>query len=341
MPLTRRGSKRRSAETFRTFASRKSTATTDSQPLDDRPRPTRSNTGSCANSEININVTPSLPKEKVILAGSEQTLLPMVMFKLRDAQSSSPILADPYARQLLERCDVDMDASHFKFTTDQRYVTWIANRAKRLDQWCQEFLDAHSEPVTVVHLACGLDCRFFRVAKSPRVRWIDIDQPLVVDLRSRLIPQPEGDYKLRTLDVSAPGWYRDIPADRPTLIIAEGLTPYLEPKDGKAMIRDLAEYFGSSEHGGQLIFDSLGSLSVNLTTFIKALRSSGSAFKWGIDDPEDITALHPRLVMRDRIQWRDFMDSHPPFFGPYGTPMASILPSFEKNIQIWRFDFAG
>ncbi|KAK8113751.1 tetracenomycin polyketide synthesis O-methyltransferase tcmP [Apiospora kogelbergensis] len=313
--------------------------TTDSPSPDESAKSRPSIAGSGTTSEININITPSLPKEKVILVGSEQTLLPMVMFKLRDAQGPNPILADPYARQLLERCDVDMDASHFKFTTDQRYVTWIANRAKRLDQWCQDFLDAHSEPVTVVHLACGLDCRFFRVNKSSRVRWIDIDQPLVVDLRSRLIPQPEGDYTLRTLDVAAPGWYKDIPADRPTLIIAEGLTPYLEPKDGKAMMRDLVEYFGGNGLSGQLIFDSLGSLSVNLTTFIKALRTSGSAFKWGIDEPGEILSLHPHLTMRDRIQWREFMDSHPPFFGPYGTPMASILPSFEKNIQFWRFDF--
>ncbi|KAK7924205.1 hypothetical protein PG985_006259 [Apiospora marii] len=340
MPLTRRGSKRRSVDTFRTFASRISIGTTDSQSVDDGDRSRRSHAGSGTASEININIMPSLPKEKVILAGSEQTLLPMVMFKARDAQSPHPILADPYAKQLLERCDVNMDASHFKMTTDQRYVTWIANRAKQLDEWCQDFLDAHSEPVTVVHLACGLDCRFFRVAKSPRVRWIDIDQPLVVDLRSRLIPQPEGDYTLRTLDVAAPGWYRDIPADRPTLIIAEGLTPYLEAKDGKAMMRDLVDYFGGHGRSGQLLFDSLGSLSVNLTSFIKALRSSGSVFKWGIDEPEEITALHSRLVLRDRVQWRDFMDSHPPFFGPYGTTMASFLPSFEKNIQIWRFDFS-
>lgn len=336
MPLTRQSSKRPSVDTFRTMASRTSIGTTASQTTNEEAR-----RGSGAASSININVVRSLPKEKVILAGSEQTLLPMVMFKLRDAQSPSPILGDPYARQLLERCDVDMDASHFKFTTDQRYVTWIANRAKRLDQWCQEFLDAHPEPVTVVHLACGLDCRFFRVTKSSRVRWVDIDQPLVVDLRSRLIPQPEGDYTLRTLDVAASGWFRDLPADRPTLIVAEGLTPYLEPEDGKAMLRDLVEYFGGREgHGGQLLFDSLGSLSVNLTSFIKALRSSGSAFKWGIDEPDEITSLHPRLELRDRIQWREFMDSHPPFFGPYGTPMASILPSFEKNIQFWRFDFS-
>ena len=288
-----------------------------------------------------LNNVPSLPKEKVLLQGVEQTLLPMVMFKYRDAEKAQPILGDPYAKQLLERCDVDLEASHFKFTQDERYVTWIANRAKRLDQWCQEFLDAHrNEPTTVLHLGCGLDCRYFRVTKNRNVRWIDIDQAMVVDLRSRLIPAPEGDYRLRTLSVAEEGWYRDIPADRPTLVVAEGLFMYLEPDDGRRAIHDLVEYFGRGG-AGQLAFDTLGSVSVLLTSYIKALRTSRSVFRWGVDEPHEIEALHPRLHLRSRVLWRDFMDSHPPFFGHYGTTLASYMPSFSKNIQFWRFDFAA
>lgn len=292
-------------------------------------------------SSHSLNNVRSLPKEKVLLQGVEQTLLPMVMFKYRDAQNASPILGDPYARQLLERCDVDLEASHFKFTQDERYVTWIATRAKRLDQWCQEFLDTHgNEPTTVLHLGCGLDCRYFRVRKNRQVRWIDVDMPLVVDLRSRLIPAPEGDYRLRTLSVADEGWYRDIPADRPTLVIAEGLFMYLEPDVGRRAIRDLVEYFGGGGPG-QLAFDTLGSVSVLLTSYIKALRTSRSVFRWGVDEPHEIETLHPNLRLRDRVLWREFMDSHPPFFGHYGTTIASYMPSFSKNIQFWRFDFAA
>ncbi|KAI0006655.1 S-adenosyl-L-methionine-dependent methyltransferase [Xylariaceae sp. FL0662B] len=286
------------------------------------------------------------PKEKIRLQGVEQTLLPMVMFKIRDAESPHPILGDPYAKQLLDRCDVDLEASHFSATMDPRYVTWIANRAKRFDDWCQEFLDAHQEPVTVLHLGCGLDCRYFRVKRRPgaEVWWIDLDQPMVVDLRRRLIPGPvEGDYALRTLDVTREGWYRDVPSDRPTMIIAEGVMPYLEPEEGQKLIKDLVEYFGGSEQGGgcrcQLVFDTLGSLSVRLTKHIKALRSSRAMFKWGVDEPEQLLGIHPRLQLKDRILWREYMDGHPPFFGKYGTALAAVMPSFNKNIQFWRFDF--
>lgn len=293
-----------------------------------------------------ITMNGSTPKEKIQLKGVEQTLLPMVLFKVRDSQSSSPILGDPYAKQLLDRCDVDLGATHFSATVDDTYVTWIANRAKRFDQWTQEFLDSHQGPVTVLHLGCGLDCRYFRVERRPEaeVRWIDIDQLMVVDLRGRLIPGPvDGDYALRTLDVTKEGWFRDVPADRPTLIVAEGLMPYLEPEQGQKLIRDLVQYFGSGENGdghkGQLVFDTLGSLSVRLTGYIKALRTSRATFKWGVDEPEQIRELHPKLQLKDRVLWKEYMDGHPPFFGKYGTMAASVMPSFQKNIQFWRFDF--
>ncbi|KAM0809719.1 putative S-adenosyl-L-methionine-dependent methyltransferase [Seiridium cardinale] len=162
---------------------------------------------------------------------------------------------------------------------------------------------------------------------------------MVVDLRNRLIPGPvEGDYALRTLDVTNEGWFRNVPADRPTMIITEGLVPYLEPEQGQKLIHDLVDYFGgpSTETGrkSQLVFDTLGSLSVRLTGYIKAPRTSKAALRWGVDKPERIQELHPRLAFKDRVLWSEYMSSHPPLFGKYGTAAASAMPSSEKNIQL-------
>ncbi|KAK6064359.1 O-methyltransferase [Seiridium cupressi] len=209
------------------------------------------------------------------------------LVQARDSQNPTPILGDPYAKQLLDRCDVDLDATQFSFTTDDRYVTWIANRSKRFDQWCQDFLDPYQEPVTLLHLGCGLDCRYLRVKHRPEneVRWHDLDQLMVVDLWNRLIPGPvERDYALRTLDVTNNGWFRNVSAGRLTLIVAERLMPYLEPEQGQKLIHDLVDYFGapSTETGrkSQQDFDRLGSLSVWLTGYIKAPGTSKAAFKW-------------------------------------------------------------
>lgn len=66
---------------------------------------------------------------------------------------------------------------------DRRLISYICNRAKTLDKWCQRFIDtyAESEPVQVVHLGCGLDTRNLRVdwmGRGPEsVRWFDVDFP--------------------------------------------------------------------------------------------------------------------------------------------------------------------
>ncbi|KAH8649383.1 S-adenosyl-L-methionine-dependent methyltransferase [Xylariales sp. PMI_506] len=291
--------------------------------------------------------TASLPREKIRLQGVEQTMLATVFLKYRDAKNDQPILGDPYAAQLLERCDINMDDSHFKHLADERYVQFILSRTKRLDQWCQDFIDTYegrNEPVTILHLGCGLDCRHLRVRRGPNVRWIDLDRPLAVDLRNRLMAQSvnndnvngDSDYVLRTLTIgSDESWLRDIPADRPTLVIAEGLLYYLQPAQTERTIHDIVEYFGH----GELLFDSLGYWSVKLTSMAKFLKTSKTAFLWWVEEPEQIEALHPNLRVRERVKWKDFMESHPPFFGSHITPVMSLLPSFTNNIQFWRWEF--
>lgn len=73
--------------------------------------------------------------------------------------------------------------------------------------------------MTVLHLGCGLDCRNSRVRRREDVLWVDLDRPRVVNLRERVLEQTPGDYILQNLDVSQEGWWKNIPASRPTLIV--------------------------------------------------------------------------------------------------------------------------
>ncbi|ROV88907.1 hypothetical protein VSDG_08954 [Cytospora chrysosperma] len=275
------------------------------------------------------------PKEEIRLTGAEEMLLPVVFLKAEDAKSDEPILGDPYSQQLLDRCAIDYSRTHF--TRDYRYIKWVTTRAKQFDDWCQAFLNTHHGcPVTVLHIACGLDCRALRIDREPNVRWIDVDLPLAVDLRTRLIPQPQGDYTLRALDVTKEGWLSDMPADRPTLVIAEGLLMYLKPAEGEKLFKDVAGHF---DHG-EIFFDTVGSFTTKFTSVVKILRSSGSTFGWGIDNArKQIEPLHPKLSLKEQIVWGDFMKSHPPVFGEIGTSLACLFPRFKNNLQLLRFQF--
>ncbi|KAK7990919.1 hypothetical protein PG990_015199 [Apiospora arundinis] len=293
------------------------------------------------------------PKEKIRLKGVEETLFCTLLPKARDAESPNPVLGDPYASRLIESCDVDLSRSTFQAVDNTRAIRWVVNRSMTFDRWCRDFLQKHkTEPVTVLYLGCGLDCRVHRVMKHARddVRWIDLDRPLVVDLRRRLIPQsPPGDYHMRTLDVTTTGWLHDIPSDRPTLIMAEGLFMYLTPERVETIIRELVEYFGA--FGGEIFLDTVSRLYVKYTDHVELLKASGAKWRWGTDDAREVERFHPRLRLLEHVRSADYMGKKPfgqsqvPLFGEDAAGvlkmvLASMSSSNSAFGQNARFEFS-
>ena len=172
---------------------------------------------------------------------------------------------------------------------------------------------------------------------SPDVRWIDVDQPRVVEARARLIPHPQGDYTLRALQVTKRGWVKDLPNDRPTLVVADGLFPFLTATEGKKVIHDIVSYFSS----GEILTDHVSPMVARLSSSIKFLRTSGSKFQWGVGDPrKEIETVHPRLRLEGCLHWRDFMEEHPPIFGGAMTRVMGVfLPGWKSNLKLLRFEY--
>ncbi|KAK8022303.1 hypothetical protein PG993_013070 [Apiospora rasikravindrae] len=289
------------------------------------------------------------PKEKIRLKGVEETLFCTLLPKARDAERPNPVLGDPYASRLIESCDVDLTRSTFQAVDNDRAIRWVVNRSMTFDRWCRDFLQKHkSEPVTVLYLGCGLDCRVHRVKRGPDVRWIDLDRPMVVNLRQRLIPQaPEGDYHMRTLDITATGWMHDIPADRPTLIMAEGLFMYLTPALVETIIRELVEYFQE----GEIFLDTVSNLYVKYTDHVELLKASGAKWKWGTDDAREVERFHPRLRLLEHVRATEYMgkkafgQSQVPLFGEDAAGVLKmVLASFSSSNSAFgqnaRFKFA-
>lgn len=280
-------------------------------------------------------------QEKFALHEVEQTLLITLFWKSLDAQSRHPILGCRCAGEALARLE-DVGWLEGTYGTDPRWVSYVAGRAARIDAWTGEFLAAWpGRQVTVLHLACGLDSRDRRVRRDPElVRWVDVDRPLVSNLRERLMMaeepfdeeeegddvslRPVGDYSLRTLNVTEGRWWRDIPADRPTLVVAEGLFPYLTPSEAEGVIKGLTDYFGQ----GQLVFDTVGSLAVSHTKRANVLKPSGSKFKWGVDDARDVLAFHEKLKLRDEVRWFEFMGVKGEISRETAPPVSSFVACF-------------
>ncbi|KAI1334332.1 S-adenosyl-L-methionine-dependent methyltransferase [Xylariaceae sp. FL0016] len=211
------------------------------------------------------------------------------------------------------------------------------------DVWLQQFLEVHQAagtPVTVLCLGCGLDGRNLRVNTGKEVRWVDVDTAEVVELRRKLMPALYGDYMLLAAEMTDGKWIRDIPADRPTYIVAEELLMWLDPKEGKQLLRKLVHHLPE----GQLGTDMIGSVIKELSWLMPLMKGTKVKFKWAINDGRDIEALSRRLRIRDTVRWYEMLgaekvgEESPRFFGKW-TSVATHIPGFKSCAQVVLFDF--
>src|SRR3954454_4760192 len=221
------------------------------------------------------------------------TSLATLYLRAWESHAERSILGDHWAAEALDRIDYDF-AKFKKRLRPQSNQFLVALRAKQLDDWVAAFLARHPE-ATVLQLGCGLDSRMLRLDPPAAVRWFDLDVPQVIEVRRRLYPERDR-YQMTGASVTDPGWLRQVPADRPVLIIAEGLLPYFPETDVRRLLQRLTDHFSS----GELIFDGVAPW---LTRLAKAAR-------WGIRDGREIERWNPRLRCVEQL--------------PFTTPFAKI-----------------
>jgi O-methyltransferase involved in polyketide biosynthesis len=92
--------------------------------------------------------------------------------------------------------------------------------------------------------------------------------------------------------VTDPSWVDQVPADRPTMVVAEGLTMYLDPADGHELFRRVAEHFPS----GEVFFDGYSKFGVRTQESNAIVRRAKATLRWGIDDPRELKEAGLTLV---------------------------------------------
>ncbi len=217
----------------------------------------------------------------------QETSLITLYSKAQDSRAEDPILGDKFAGEAVRRIDYDFD----KIKVTKGVLVSHPVRAKHLDGWAREFLAANPA-ATVLHLGCGLDSRVFRIDPPATVRWYDIDYPDIIELRKSLYPERH-DYIMIGSSVTDLRWLDQIPANRPVLVLAEGLVMYLTEKDGIELFRRITEKFP----GGEFIFDAYSRLLVRLVSLSPGAKASGAYLSWGISDPRELEKLVPRLKL--------------------------------------------
>ncbi len=218
-------------------------------------------------------------KVSVDLSGPAQTMLTTLYCKALDADWDQPILGDGFAKAAVAR--IDYDWGELKVT--DRWTPLVTVRTAQFDIWAAQFLAAHSQ-ATVIHLGCGLDSRVFRLDPGPGVEWYDVDYPAVISLREKVFPSRPR-YHLVATAATDPSWLDQIPAGRPTLLLAEGISMYLTEDDGVALLQHVVDRFGS----GELQIDFYNWVIVRSQKTHRLQRQSGSTLHWAVNRPADVT----------------------------------------------------
>jgi O-methyltransferase involved in polyketide biosynthesis len=231
--------------------------------------------------------------EKIHFTKEKETMLMTLSGRAIQSQWKDPILRDPWAEEAMRHIDYDISKSYKGVGSWRMWskigCTIIATRAATFDLLTNRYLADHPD-ATVLQVGCGMDSRVFRVNPPSSVQWFDVDYPDVIDLRRQLLPERDA-YHLIGAPLSDLRWLDEVPRDRPGLLIAEGVLPYLNETEVKALLNAVVAHFPS----GQVIFD------IGNPWIVKRAGSNvggtGATYKWGLDDPQGIKRLEPKLEL--------------------------------------------
>jgi O-methyltransferase involved in polyketide biosynthesis len=181
----------------------------------------------------------------------EQTALLTEYARALDSRAPRPILGDSLADEVVGK--VDYDFAYLGVIPS--VVCLVALRAKMLDERIRAFTTAHSDAV-VVDLGAGLSSAVYRVDPPPTVNWYSVDLPAVIGLRDAVLPRRDRSHSV-AVSVAKPGWADAIPADRPTMVVADGLFAFLGEPVIVAVLRRITSHFDS----GVVAFNDYGTVS--------------------------------------------------------------------------------
>ncbi len=230
-----------------------------------------------------------------------KTLVIPLAARAHESGRPDALLRDPDAVELLARFDLDPATLPEQGAVEQ---ACILLRARHFDRAARDFLRRFPNGM-VVDLGCGLDTRFERL-DDRRLVWIGLDLPEVIELRHRLLPEKVG-CRLIPASILDSDWM-DIVRDyaRPVIFLAEGLLPYFERGQVKALFLALAGCFP----GAELVFDALSPFSVWAhQRMYRQLEKMDVHLGWGLGSTRELMSWDGRIRLID--EWHYFEDREP------------------------------
>jgi O-methyltransferase involved in polyketide biosynthesis len=209
---------------------------------------------------------------------AETLLIPLYM-RAMESQRPDALIKDEKAVALVTQSGLDF--SQVRQIRMPELLNVMRNLFTReFDRYARDFLARHPDAV-VVHIGCGLDSRFERVAAlNTRVEWYDLDLPEVIELRRKLIGNEAEHYHLLACSVLEDAWLDAVKghSPRPCLLLAETVFVYFTEAQVKSLVLTLRDHFP----GAELVFDGWRPFEVWLGNRYLAGSLFAGLMRWGL-----------------------------------------------------------
>jgi len=253
-----------------------------------------------------------------------------------DSRWPRPILGDALAAEVVAKIDYDFAGLGVQTSV----VCQSALRAKMLDDRVRDFTSQHPDAV-VVDLGAGLDTGIRRVKPPATVDWYSVDLPHVTALRDKLVPAAEHGHSLAA-SVADDQWADTIPADRPTMVIADGLFAFLSEPVVVGIFRHISDHFAS----GQLASNDYGRVCWFSRAAVKLAPQkmfNDIAIQWsytGFKDARLSETWNPRLSLVEEASpaHAQEVDLFPGWIRP-ATQSSGKVKASARKARILRYRF--
>ena len=238
---------------------------------------------------------------------AETLLIPLYMRAKESRRGKDAILCDKMAESLVNNIRYD----YSRFDGAKLSEVGCVVRGWYFDNAVRKFISSHEKPV-VVNVGCGLDTRYQRIGDDGKSIFYELDLPEVMDLRKKLIPEPENDRYI-SASLLETGWMDELKETHPDgkfIFVFEGVLMYFYSAQVMNVLKNVALRFP----GGEIWFDVCGTTMTRCKAKPDSLKDHKAQIRSGISDGHVIEKWEPRLSLIEQANYMKFFRRRWGFF---------------------------
>jgi O-methyltransferase involved in polyketide biosynthesis len=262
-------------------------------------------------------------------SGVAETLLIPLYMRAMESQRPDALIRDEKAVALVTQRGLDFSQVR-QIRMPELFNVMRNLFTREFDRYARDFVCRQPEAV-VVHIGCGLDSRFERIAaRNSRMEWYDIDLPDVIALRRKYLGDERERYHLLACSVLDNAWLEAVKvhAPGPVLFLAETVFVYFTEAQVQSLVLRLRDHFP----GAELVFDGWRPFEVWLGNRYLSGSLFAGLMRWGFWRGQEIERWGVGIRLLD--EW-GFFDRPEPRMDRFRW-MAPIFRLF-KPMRIFHF----